>query len=394
MAHETCSPFFHIKTLATPTHPPHVRMEILPGTEEACTIRLSGHLDVQSTGSIWREVMCLLDEKTPQKVIIDASAVEYCDDSGIALFLEVTRRQREKNAIGEIHNLRPEFQKALDYFLKKKEAESPEVMPRRLSMIESLGKNCVTLLRDIYTQIVFAGELGSALWTAVLNPRLIRWKDVWHVVDIGGVSALPIIVLLNFLMGLIMAFQAAIPMRQFGADVYVADLVGLSIVRELGPLMTAVILAGRSGSAFAAELGTMKVNEEIDALNTMGLHPVRFLVINRVLAVIIFTPILTLFADFAGLVGGSVVFKSLGYPMVTYVNQLLNAVAFTDFFGGFIKSFVFALFIASIGCLRGLETKTGASAVGISATRAVVSGLVLIVVIDGVFSVIYYYLGI
>ena len=191
-----------------------------------------------------------------------------------------------------------------------------------------------------------------------------------------------------------MAFQSAIPMRQFGAEIYVADLVSLSMLRELGPLMTAIIVAGRSGSAFAAEIGTMKVNEEINALTTMGLDPVRFLVVTRVIGAVLMMPLLTLFSNLMGLVGGAIVFLSFDFPLVTYYQQVLSAVHLKDLNGGLAKAFVFGILVAAIGCLRGLQTRTGASAVGLSATRAVVSGIVLIVVADGVFSVVFYYLGI
>jgi phospholipid/cholesterol/gamma-HCH transport system permease protein len=210
----------------------------------------------------------------------------------------------------------------------------------------------------------------------------------------AGVNALPIVALISFLIGLIMAFQSAIPMSQFGAEIYVADLVALSMLRELGPLMTAIILAGRSGSAFAAELGTMKVNEEIDALTTMGLDPVRFLVVTRVIAAVVMMPLLTLFSNLMGLAGGAIVFLSFDFPLVTYVQEVLSAVKMGDLLSGLAKAFVFGILVAGIGCLRGLQTRTGASAVGLSTTRAVVSGIVLIVLADGVFSVVFYYLGI
>src|SRR5262249_44122102 len=155
----------------------------------------------------------------------------------------------------------------------------------------------------------------------------------------AGVNALPIVSLISFLIGLIMAFQSAIPMHQYGAEIYVADLVALSMLRELGPLMTAIILAGRSGSAFAAELGTMKVNEEINALPTMGLDPVRFLVVTRVLAAVVMMPLLTLFSNLMGLVGGAVVFLSFDFPLVTYVQQVRGAVTVSDLLGGLAKAF-------------------------------------------------------
>jgi len=214
------------------------------------------------------------------------------------------------------------------------------------------------------------------------------------VAEKAGVNALPIVALVSFLVGLIMAFQAAIPMRQFGAEIYVADLIALSMLRELGPLMTAIVLTGRSGSAFAAELGTMKVNEEIDALTTMGLDPVRFLVVPRIIAAVAVTPLLAVFADLVGVLGGSIVLVSLGYPLLTYVKEVISATTHVDLLGGLVKSAVFGIVVAGVGCLRGMETGIGATAVGDSTTRAVVAGIVLIVVIDGVFSVVFYQLGI
>jgi len=183
-----------------------------------------------------------------------------------------------------------------------------------------------------------------------------------------------------------------VALRQFGAEIFVANMIGLSVLREMGPLMTAIILAGRSGSAFAAEIGTMKVREEIDALKTMGLEPVRFLVVPRVLAGVVMTPVLTVFADLFGVMGGSVVMMSLGFPLITFFNQLQLAVSYGSLVGGLVKAFAFGILIAAIGCLRGLQTQTGASAVGLSTTHAVVSGIILIVITDGIFSVIYYYL--
>ena len=166
--------------------------------------------------------------------------------------------------------------------------------------------------------ISFVGELTSALVKAAFHLRRVRWGETLRIAEAVGVNALPIVALIGFLMGLIMAFQAAIPLRQFGAQIYVANLIGLSILRELGPLMTAIVVAGRSGSAFAAELGTMKVREEIDALITMGLDPVRFLVVTRVIAAVLMTPLLTIFADLIGVLGGSVVLLSLGFSWVTF----------------------------------------------------------------------------
>jgi phospholipid/cholesterol/gamma-HCH transport system permease protein len=277
---------------------------------------------------------------------------------------------------------------------ERSDDQDPEPAAPAASPVEQIGRATVMLGNDIVDLIAFVGELCAALGRALRHPGLVRWRDALLTAELAGVNALPIVALLGFLLGLIMAFQSAIPMRQFGADLYVANLIGLSMLRELGPLLTAIILAGRSGSAFAAELGTMKVSEELDALTTMGLEPVGFLVVPRVIAAVAMTPLLAVWAGFFGLIGGAVVMLSLGFPLVTYVIQVESAVTVGDMIGGLGKSFVFGIVVAAIGCLRGLQTKSGASAVGESATRAVVSGLVLITIVDGVFAVIFYYLGI
>ena len=175
------------------------------------------------------------------------------------------------------------------------------------------------MLRDMRRQVEFLGQAVAALGSAVRHPSTIRWRDVAVICERVGADALPIVALISFLLGLILAFQSAIPMKKFGAEIFVADLIGLSMLRELGPLMTAILLAGRSGAAFAAEIGTMRVNQEIDALTTMGLDPVRFLVTTRVIAAVLMTPLLTLFADLVGLLGGAFTMLSFSIPFVTFV---------------------------------------------------------------------------
>jgi phospholipid/cholesterol/gamma-HCH transport system permease protein len=357
-------------------------------------VKIIGRLDSMSTGNIWRETNLKIDRTAPKRVIVDASEIEYCDGSGIGFLFELRKRQQKGGGDLEIRGLHSEFQQLLDLFDPSDFEESPESQLGPIGFFEKIGRSTCIICEEAYAFVEFIGEAGVAMVKALLNPKQVRWKDAFFVAETAGVNALPVIVLIGFLMGLIMAFQAAIPMRQFGAEIYVANLVGLSMVRELGPLMTAIVLAGRSGSAFAAELGTMKVNEEIDALITMGLDPVRFLVVTRILAAVIMTPLLTLFADFIGVMGGSIVLISMGYSFATYFKQIISMVTYVDLFGGLFKSVVFGLLVAGIGCLRGLQTQIGASAVGESTTRAVVGGIVLIVATDGIFSVVYYYIGI
>jgi phospholipid/cholesterol/gamma-HCH transport system permease protein len=257
-----------------------------------------------------------------------------------------------------------------------------------------VGESTLQFLADFRELVAFVGQLTLALLSALRSPRQIRFRDMMLAADRAGIGAIPIIALVGFLLGLILTFQSAIPMRQFGAEIFVADLLGISMLRELGPLMAGILLTARSGSAFAAEIGTMKVNEEVDALTTMGLEPVRFLVVPRIIAAVAVVPVLAMLMNVSGLMGGAVVFLSLDFPLVTFVNRVVAAVSMADFLGGLFKAFIFGIIVAAVGCLRGLQTKTGAGAVGESTTSSVVSGIVLIAVIDGIFGVIFYMLGI
>jgi phospholipid/cholesterol/gamma-HCH transport system permease protein len=358
------------------------------------TLRVSGWLDAHTVASVWEQVRRAVHHHKPRQIVVEAAQIQYCDGAGIAMFLDLRRQRGGAPAQVEIRDLPAAYQPLLELFDPAEFKEGKRARPQPVHLPQQVGEAAAYLWHDTAALVRFVGELAAALGAAVRHPRHVRWRDALLAAENAGVNALPIVALISFLIGLIMAFQSAIPMRQFGAEIFVADLVSLSMLRELGPLMTAIIMAGRSGSAFAAELGTMKVNEEIDALTTMGLDPVRFLVVTRVLAAVLMMPLLTLFSNLMGLVGGAVVFLSLDFPLVTYYQQVLGAVTLKDLNGGLAKSFVFAILVAGVGCLRGLQTRTGASAVGLSATSAVVSGIVLVVMADGVFSVVFYYLGI
>jgi phospholipid/cholesterol/gamma-HCH transport system permease protein len=354
---------------------------------------MTGRLDANTTGRLWREALHILEQSNPIRVVIDASEVSYCDGAGVAFIVKLQQYQARTSGDVTIHGLQEEFRRLVDIY-GQISIEPPSGRRREpLSVVEQVGQAALGVWQDVQTLLTFVGELTVTLLRAARRPRLVRWSDAWLSAERVGVDAVPIIALIGFLLGLILAFQSAIPMRRFGAEIFVANLIGVSMIREMGPLITAIILAGRSGSAFAAELGTMKVREEIDALTTMGLEPVRFLVVPRVLAAVIMTPLLAVFANLFGLIGGAVVMRSLGFSLVTYVNQILSAVTVGDLLGGLFKSLVYGIVVAGIGCLRGLQTTTGASAVGQSTTSAVVSGIVLIAIVDGVFAVVFYALG-
>jgi phospholipid/cholesterol/gamma-HCH transport system permease protein len=248
-------------------------------------------------------------------------------------------------------------------------------------------------LRAATDGIAFLGEAVVALIRLPTRRRMLRGSDLLRYADEAGVRALPLVLLMGFLMGLILAFQSAIPMRQFGADLYVVNLVSISLLRELGPLLAAVILSGRTGSAFAAEIGTMKVNEELDALATMGIDRMTMLVLPRLMAVMLVMPALTLVLDLAGLLGMTVVMRIFGYPLAAVSQQITTAATASDLYGGLFKAVCFGAAVAAIGCWQGFSTGTGPRAVGLSATGAVVGGIVATIVLDGLFALIFYRLN-
>ncbi|MDE2007854.1 MAG: ABC transporter permease, partial [Rhodospirillales bacterium] len=241
--------------------------------------------------------------------------------------------------------------------------------------------------------LAFLGEAAFALLRLPARSRMFRLRDVLREAEQAGYRAIPLVLLLGFLIGLILAFQSAIPMRQFGADIFVANLVSVSLLRELGPLLAAVILAGRTGSAFAAELGTMKVNQEIDALVVMDLDPMTLLVLPRMLAALAVAPVLTLVMDAAGMAGMAVVMRGFGYALPAIQQQVQSAATAGDLVGGLAKAAVFGAAVAAIGCRAGLGTGIGPRAVGLSATAAVVGGIVATIALDGAFALLFYRLG-
>ena len=284
----------------------------------------------------------------------------------------------------------PDLQHLLGSFSKEDFQVLQEHEPPCSSIAEDVGAATAAWLADLRQQVEFIGETTLAVIRSLLRPRLMRWKEVLRVFEVAGVNALPIVCLLTCLVGTVIAFESAQPLADFGAQMFVANLLGLTMTRELGPVMAAIMLAGRSGSAFAAELGTMKVNEELNALQTMGLSPVQFLVVQRVVAGILLTPVLTVFAMYAGLVGGIPVLLGLGFPLRMVLNQIQTSLHFGDLAEGLSKSIVFGAIVASVSCLRGIQTGEGPRAVGESTTRSVVSSILLIILADALFAAVTY----
>lgn len=243
--------------------------------------------------------------------------------------------------------------------------------------------------------LAFIGECALILLRSLIQPRRIRWRPILHNLQTAGFEALPITGLLSFLMGVVISYQGADQLQRFGANIFIVDLVGLSMLRELSPLLTAIIVAGRSGSAYAAQIGTMKVTEEIDALRTIGIGPIELLVLPKMLALMIALPLLTLYADAAGVFGGMLMASSkLDVSFGMFIDRLGDAVSLSSFLTGIGKAPVFAVIIALVGCYQGFQASGSADSVGRQTTVSVVQSIFLVILADALFSVAFNWLKI
>lgn len=262
-------------------------------------------------------------------------------------------------------------------------------LPNRI--LGSIGRRGLVFIDHVSGIKKLSGQTFYWILVAPVKGKGFKWKNTVDQMVRIGYESLPIVSLIAFFVGLIIAMQSAYQLQQFGATVYVANLVAVSLIRELSPLLTAIIVTGRSGSAITAEIGTMKVSEEIDALQTMGLNPIKFLVVPRTLAMLIMLPCLTILADFIGILGGyTISMATLNITSVRYIDQTISALVFRDLFSGIVKSVFFALIIAEIGCYQGLRVAGGAEGVGKSTTNSVVTSIFLIIAADVFFTALFY----
>ena len=330
--------------------------------------------------------------RSGEQVSADGVRIQALDTAGACLLQKLLRRLRDEGAVVTLTGLRPEFAKLLEVVAQHLHASDQQTAPttarRPPGALERVGRAGASAWEQAVAMLVFVGQTAVALATCVAHPARMRWRPILYNLRSAGVDALPVVGLLAFMLGVVVAYQGADQLRRYGANIFVADLVGLSMLREFAPLITAIIIAGRSGSAYAAQIGTMTVTEEIDAMRTIGIEPMELLVLPKILALMIAMPLLTVFADVLGVMGGMLMAQvQLGISFGDFLDRFVKAVSITAYLIGVCKAPVFAIIIATVGCFQGFRTRGGADSVGRQTTRSVVQSIVLVIVADALFSV-------
>ena len=323
--------------------------------------------------------------------IADGTNIDAMDTAGAWLLQKMLLRLRGEGSVIVLENLQLRFQKLLDVVATQVAEQATKQVPtaaRPPTILARVGIANVAVFEEALALLAFIGQNTLAFASSVKEPARIRWRPILFNIRSAGFDALPIVGLLSFLLGIVVAYQGADQLRQYGANIFIADLVGLSMLREFAPLITAIIIAGRSGSAYAAQIGTMTVTEEIDAMRTIGIAPLELLVLPKVIALVIAMPLLTLFADVLGVSGGMIMARvQLGVSYSEFLDRFVKAVSTTSYLVGIGKAPVFAFIIALVGCFQGFRTKGGADSVGRQTTRSVVQSIFLVIVADALFSI-------
>lgn len=356
-------------------------------------IEIAGELRLGEAAAIWKQLR-VAASGPGRRLDLDVAAATAIDGSVMALLVDLRAHLLAQGVHSEIVGA-DDAMKRLVHLYRGDDIPRREPPLVHESALARLGAAIERRGRRGRDFAGFAGDIVAAIGSVVRHPRSTRWRSLASLVARAGTDGLPIVVLLDFLVGFVIAYQSTPELRLFGANIYVADVVGVSLTRELVPLMTAIIIAGRSGAAYAAELGTMRVSEEIDALRTMGCAPVPYLVIPRVIALAVAAPVLTLIGDVVGVLGGLIVAtQSLDVSAGGYFAKLATAVVLADVWTGLLKSVVFAVAIAIIGCRQGLSARGAAAGVGRGTTTTVVHCLFAIVLLDTLFTVVFRGLGV
>jgi len=371
---------------------------IIEKKDNTCLLRCNGVWTIKNIADVTSELKAFaqtLDKEN--NVIFDISAVDEFDSVGIILLSHYVKLFRDNSNNVEIIGASSTQEKLLMMF--REEAKSTYTLITKRSFIfnlfDQIGKNTVSSLRDLIQFISFLGESVISLFHYILHPSSIRFKAIVKNIEDSGVRALPIVALTSFLIGVVVAYQSAVQLEKFGANILIVDMIAISVTRELAPLITAIVVAGRSGSSYTAQIGVMKITEEIDAMRTMSFDPFRFLVLPRMIALMIAMPLMVFFADIMGIFGGMFIAEiQMNLSYAEFLQRLQSVLGTEHFWIGIIKAPFFAMLIAAVGCFRGFQVSYSTESIGRYTTISVVNAIFLVIACDAIFSVILTELGI
>ncbi len=354
-------------------------------------IALEGEWTDEQVRAHWDGFVLQARQGVSTGVLVDGAKLTELSSAGMLMLTEIRRTVLWNGGRLKMIGFSPDQMSLIEHAVGHK---PPEPRAAESHFVVDVGHRTFEILDECADTVRFIGESALDLIYAIRHPRSLRWRDFLRTLGQSGIDSVPVTCMLSGIVGFIIAYQMLPALDRYGAADQTPTIMGFAIIRELGPLITAIVLAGRSGSAFAAEIGTMKVTEEVNALTTMGLNPERFLVTPRVLGVAITTPLLSVFASFCGILGGWLPMVSRGMSFELYLQGVRNSIDQVDFLQGVFKAMIFAIVVGGIGCRSGLQTQVGPGAVGESTTRAVVSGIVAVIVLDGVLVAIFHAIGI
>lgn len=358
-------------------------------------VRLAGSWRLRDALPPAEDALRRLQESGARRVAFDGSDISGWDSGLLTFLVSVGDACRVREIEMDGGGLPDGVRRLLELAYAVPEREGASRDDQRESWLAGVGKAAVAARAEAREQLTFVGEACIAFVRFATGRASFRRRDLWLLIQDCGANALPIVTLISALVGLILAFVGAVQLKTFGAQIYVADLVGVGMARQMGAIMTGIIMAGRTGASFAAQLGTMTVNEEIDALRTLGVSPMQFLVVPRMLALMLMMPLLCLYSILMGILGGAVVgVGMLDISLIEYYERTAQAISLTQFALGLLCAFVFGVLVALAGCLRGMQCGRSAQAVGTATTSAVVTGIVWIVVSDGILTIVFDVLGV
>ncbi|MBF0278301.1 MAG: MlaE family lipid ABC transporter permease subunit [SAR324 cluster bacterium] len=358
-------------------------------------IELPEKMSLETIPQFLSQIDSVLSKPAGEELVLDFSRVNHLDMSGVGTVVRCMERCRTEKIEIRFENVDPKLSHLLGFVNIEDVAGSTGPPPKKRGIFEKIGRDTRWYFKDTLGFLEFLGKTTSILAKELLRPDKIRWSDTFYYLEATGVNALPIVGLISLLLGMIIAFQSSDQLAQFGANIFVVELVSISMLRELSPLITSILIAGRSGSAFTAEIGTMQVSEEVDAMRVIGLDLTEYLISPKFWSLLIALPLLVFFGDLMGLIGGAVIANwKLDIPYMTFILRLQEKVAVTHLVLGLGKCFAFAAIISIVGCYRGMLVTSGAGSVGRQTTSSVVTSIFLVIIADAAFSIIFTMVGI